>query len=58
MTPPKQQPTESKTFEDWQDHSLPDKTSTFQYSDSTQQHIGSGESQDFHYGRNPLPEKE
>ena len=54
---PKQVPTESSTFDDWRDHSLPEKTSTFKYQDSTEENIGNGESQKFHYEGNDLPEK-
>jgi len=44
-------------FEDWQDHRLPDKTSVFTYRDGTEENIGGGESQHFHYEGNDLPEK-
>jgi len=58
MIGPKQEPTESSEFENWEDHRLPDKTSTFEYSDSTEEHINRGESQHFHYEGADLPEKE
>lgn len=44
-------------FADWRDHKLPEKTSTFEYKDSTEKNIGSGEDQKFHYEGNDLPEK-
>jgi hypothetical protein len=55
--PPEQVPSDSAPWEDWQSHKLDDKTSAFNYSDSTSEHIGGDESQKFHYGRDPLPEK-
>lgn len=59
MNGPKQVPAESGgSFAEWQDHALPDKTSVFEYSDKTEQHIDSGESQHFHYEGNNLPEKD
>jgi hypothetical protein len=59
MTPPKQVPDNSEggSFESWEDHKLPEKSSEFQYSDSTEEHIGNGETQHFHYEGNDLPEK-
>lgn len=55
---PKQEPSEGNgKFTDWREHSLPDKTSTFKYQDSTTENIGDGESQHFHYEGNDLPEK-
>lgn len=45
-------------FEEFMNHSLPEKTSTFKYQDSTSENINSGESQHFSYGSNDLPEKE
>lgn len=44
-------------FADGRDHKLPEKTSTFEYKDSTEKNIGSGEDQKFHYEGNDLPEK-
>jgi hypothetical protein len=59
--PPEQEPdNEEKSpsdFQEWEDHRLPDKTSVFEYSDSTRDHIDEGESQKFHYEGNDLPEK-
>lgn len=58
FNPPKQVPTSDESFVDWQDHSLPDKTSVFEYSDKTEDHIGPNDGgQKFHYGMDPLPEK-
>lgn len=60
MNGPKQEPDNNppNKWESWQDHKLEGKTSEFQYSDSTSEHIGGGESQKFHYGNQDLPEKE
>lgn len=58
MRPPEQVPSEGNgKWESWQDHKLDDKSSEFSYSDSTEEHIGSGQSQKFHYEGNDLPEK-
>lgn len=55
---PKQVPSEGgEGFADFRDHALPDKTSVFKYQDSTEENIGHGETQKFHYGSNDLPEK-
>ena len=52
--PPKQEPdnssNESSTWNNWQDHRLPEKSSEFEYKESTAENIGGGESQRFHYG--------
>lgn len=55
MNGPDQLPKDSGSWHDWQDYKSPDKTSAFNYSDSTEQHIG--KSQEFHYGQEPIPEK-
>ena len=59
MDPLKQVPDNSEggTFEDWQDFKRPGEESHFEYSDSTEKHIMNGESQEFHYEGNDLPEK-
>ena len=61
MNGPKQVPDNSEhsggDFQEWEDYSLPEKTSVFKYSDSTKDHIDEGESQHFHYEGNDLPEK-
>ena len=59
MMPPKQVPNNEgeSSFENWQDWKLPEKTSAFEYKDSTEENIGNGESQHFHYEGNDLPEK-
>ena len=59
MNGPDQVPDNSEggSFDNWMDHSLPEKTSSFKYIDSTQENIGEGESQKFKYGQDPLPEK-
>lgn len=44
-------------FADWRDHSLPEKTSSFEYKDSTKDNIGNMEDQKFYYEGNNLPEK-
>lgn len=46
------------TFGDWQDFKREGETHSFEYSDSTEKHIGAGEEQKFHYEGNRLPEKE
>lgn len=53
MLPPKQEPDNNPgtTWANWQDHKLPEKSSEFEYKDSTADHIGGNESQKFHYGR-------
>lgn len=48
---------DTKTWHDWQDHKLAEKSSEFEYSDSTREHIDEGESQNFRYKGNDLPEK-
>ena len=50
---PTQEPDNSpgQTFEDWQDYCLPEKSSEFDYTDSTMDHIGNSESEHFKYGR-------
>lgn len=59
MSGPKQHPSEGGEWQDWREHSLPEKTSgEFEYKDSTEENIGKGESQEFHYEGNDLPEKE
>jgi hypothetical protein len=58
MSGPKQVPTESGEWEDWQDYHSPEKSKLFEYKDSTEENIGNGESQKFHYEGNDLPEKE
>ena len=61
MNGPKQVPAndEGGSFAEWQDYHLPDKThGDFEYKDSTEENIGQGESQHFHYEGNDLPEKE
>ena len=56
--PPEQVPSDSYPgFDDFREHKLEDKTSSFSYSDSTQDHIGGGETQQFSYGGDGLPEK-
>ena len=59
MNGPKQVPDNSEggSFKEWTEWSLPEKTSTFEYKDSTEENIGGGESQKFHYEGNDLPEK-
>lgn len=60
--PPEQEPDNSekspRDFENWEDFKFEGKSSEFEYSDSTKQHIDEGESQHFHYEGNDLPEKE
>lgn len=53
MTGPNQVPDNnpSDTWENWEDHKLPEKSSEFEYKDSTEEHIGGGESQKFKYGK-------
>jgi len=60
MNGPKQVPDNSEggTFENWQDFTRPGEESRFKYQESTEENIGRGESQKFHYEGNDLPEKE
>jgi hypothetical protein len=51
-------PAEKSSFGDWQDFHREGEESHFDYSDSTKDHILNGESQEFHYEGNDLPEKE
>lgn len=52
-----QTPQDSDSFDDWQDFKRDGETHSFEYSDSTEDHINQGESQHFHYEGNDLPEK-
>lgn len=45
-------------FEEFQDFTRPGEESRFKYQDGTEENIGGGESQEFHYEGNDLPEKE
>lgn len=50
-------PNQSDSFGDWQDFHREGEASEFEYSDDTQDHTLSGETQHFKYGRTPLPDK-
>ena len=54
---PKQEPTESKSWESWEGYHAPDKSAEFNYSDKTADHTP-GKPQEFHYEGNDLPAKE
>lgn len=62
MSGPKQEPDNSEhaasDFQNWQTFKRPGEESHFEYSESTKENIGAGETQHFHYEGNDLPEKD